>query len=342
MGLVSARRSGVVLVTLLLAGAVLWQVEGAEPAHARTADVHPVSTTKPTAKGLGIRLLDYPDSQKNDPLAHEYIVQTSLPGTTLTRHVFIINTTGITQSVRIYASGASIKHGVFDISETSQNPLATWITPSTNLLHLTNGSHAVITVRIAIPNNAARGEQYAVLWAEMRTPTTDGSGTVNVVNRVGIRTYINVNAPKSASPLFRIDSVHASRSASGPTLLARIVNTGQVPISPTGTLQLTSGPANTNAGPFTASASPIISPGQTGTIRFSLPTALQTGPWTARVTATYGTVTHTIARTIAFPKVVALPSSKAFMLTEFYFALLLVALVLAVLVMLFRRRNLDN
>lgn len=292
------------LLLVLLAGGSAF---GSVPASADTPPspvaVH-LAAAAPATRGLSIRLLDYLDSQKSDLRAHEYIVQTSQPGTTLTRHIEISNTTGTSQQVRIYAGGASIAGGSFDIGKTSQDPLSTWIHPSMSLVTLADGSHTDVTVVITIPVDAARGEQYAVVWAELRAPASasSGSGAVTVVNRVGIRAYINVDSPATANATFRIDSVTSRARSNAPTVLTHVTNPGDVAVDITGTVNLSNGPGSTSAGPFATSETTSLAPGQQATIVTRLPAALAAGPWTVRVQLASGQTTRVATARITFPQ----------------------------------------
>lgn len=51
---------------------------------------------------------------------------------------------------------------------------------------------AVVTATIAVPPRASRGERYAAVWAEVSSPKSHGKGKIALVNRVGIRTYLDV------------------------------------------------------------------------------------------------------------------------------------------------------
>jgi hypothetical protein len=286
------------LSLLLLTGLTLT----AETVQAATAPrgTHLAPTATPAA-GLGIRLLDYPTNQATDSRDHEYIVQTVTPGTVITRHLQITNTTGTTQTVHLDTTAATISGGVFHFTDTGQNPLSTWTQVSTPTATIPNGESTTITVTTTVPTTATTGEQYAVIWAAMRAPATS-PGSVAVVNRVGIREYINVDT-KNTAPTFTITALSSGRNkAHIPTVTANVTNTGSTAIDLTGQATLSSGPGNTNAGPYPTTGTLTLAPGQHGRITIPTAAALTRGPWTATVTLRNGAITHTKTARLTFPK----------------------------------------
>ncbi|MBF4588410.1 hypothetical protein [Curtobacterium sp. VKM Ac-2887] len=259
------------------------------------------ATTPIPAAGLGIRLLDFPAEQASDPRAREYIVQTAEPGTTITRRLQITNTTGNTQRVQIAATAASIRHGRFTANGTTQNELARWIVPSTSTVTLPNGDHATITTITTIPTTATAGERYAAIWAQMRSTNASSPGRIAVVNRVGIRAYINV-ATSNSPPDFTISKLSATRANDGkPTLTAVVQNTGSTAVDLTGQATLTDGPGETSAGPFMTNAAISLAPGQSSRVRIPTASAITRGPWTATITLRSGNLTRSKTARVTFP-----------------------------------------
>ena len=98
------------------------------------------------------------------------------------------------------------------------------------------------TVTIAVPSDAASGEQYGVVWAEARSAPGAGGGVIQV-SRVGIRLYVSVGPGGPPRANFAIDSLTAERAPDGrPTVVAAVHNTGRRALDLNGTLQLLSGP----------------------------------------------------------------------------------------------------
>ncbi|QZQ53635.1 hypothetical protein KZI27_00680 (plasmid) [Curtobacterium sp. TC1] len=259
------------------------------------------ATTPTPAAGLGIRLLDFPAEQASDPRAREYIVQTAEPGTTITRRLQITNTTGKTQRVQIAATAASIRHGRFTANGATQNELARWIVPSTAVVTIPNGDHATITTTTKIPTTATAGERYAAIWAQMRSTNASSHGRIAVVNRVGIRAYINV-ATRNSPPDFTISKLSATRTDDGkPTLTAVVKNTGNTAVDITGQATLTDGPGHTSAGPFMTNAATTLAPAQSSRIRIPTASAITRGPWTATITLRSGNLTRSNTTRITFP-----------------------------------------
>lgn len=108
------------------------------------------------------------------------------------RRIEVTNTTPAPAVVRMYAAGASINDGTFvgDAGDTP-NELSTWNAVRPGALDLDAGAHASVTVTNPVPSDAAPGERYAVVWAEIHSGASS-LGAVAQVNRVGIRQYLSV------------------------------------------------------------------------------------------------------------------------------------------------------
>ena len=135
------------------------------------------------------------------------------------------NTTPSDLAVSLYAAGATIESGSFigDAGHTA-NDLSSWTTVTPATPQIRAGGTATATVTIAVPTDATAGEQYAIVWAEVRSA---GAGGVTEVNRVGIRIYLSVGSGAAPAASFTIDSLTAGRSPQGnPVVIAAVHNTG--------------------------------------------------------------------------------------------------------------------
>jgi hypothetical protein len=256
---------------------------------------------------VGIRLLDIPASAVNDPRAHTYIVDSLLPGTTITRRVEVSNTTANTLHVGAFAAGATIENGSFagDAGHKA-NALSSWTTLSQGTLEVKSHSTSVDTITIAVPKDAAPGETYAVVWAQV---STAGDSGVTLVNRVGIRIYLDVRGNNPPASRFTVDSMTAERDQNGkPIVLAEVHNTGGRAIDLTGTLQLTSVSGALTAGPYQAQLGTTVAPGQSESITIEPGDALANGPWTAILELHSGLLKESSQAVLTFP---AKPGAKA-------------------------------
>jgi hypothetical protein len=163
---------------------------GATPAPTAT-----VSTASPGR--IGVRLLDVPAREADDPRARLYIVGDVAPGAVVRRNIEVSNTTSSDRAVLLYSAGATIQSGSFigDAGHTA-NDLSSWTTVNPTAPQIPAGGTATATVTIAVPADATAGEQYAVVWAEVRTA---GAGSVTEVNRVGVRVYLSVGAAATST-----------------------------------------------------------------------------------------------------------------------------------------------
>jgi hypothetical protein len=314
---------------------------------APTPSVAAVSATagiaSATGQGsIGLRLVDVPVTAGGDPRARLYVVDHLAPSAVIHRRIQVSNTSRADTRIVLYAAGATIAHGQFEGSAGhAQDELSTWtsITPGSAIVRA--GAQLTATVTVAVPRDAAPGEQYGVVWAEARSaPTANG---VTEVNRVGIRLYVSVGPGGAPAPNFTIDSLTAQRSTQGrPVVVARVHNTGGRALDLSGTLDLSAGPAGLRAGPFAATLGVTLAIGDTEPVTIALDDQLPAGPWLARVTLHSGLLRHTGQATITFPRSgssapVATTSGGSRWLIWSGIALLLLVLAIALLVTARRR-----
>lgn len=239
--------------------------------------------------GIGVRLLDAPAATAEDPRAGLYIIDHLAPGTVIERRIEVTNTTAAPAAIKMYAAAASIDDGAFvgDAGD-SPNELSTWNAVRPNTLDLDAGGRANVTVTIAVPSDAASGERYAVVWAEVRSGAAPVSG-VEQVNRVGLRQYLSVGPGGPPAADFTVDSLTASRSADGgPLVLATVHNTGGRALDMVGELELLDGPGGLRAGPFPASLGSTLAIGESGQVVIPLDEQVPDGPWEAAITLRSG------------------------------------------------------
>jgi hypothetical protein len=254
-----------------------------------------------TADGsIEIQLLEAPESRRDDPRALAYIVDHLHPGDTIERRFAVTNHTDMRQRVRLYAGPAEIRDGQFVGADAgASNELTSWVTTSLPRVGLAPGESSEQSVRIEVPPDASRGERYAVLWASVRS---HGGGDVRMINRVGIRIYLDVGRGGEPPSDFSIDEITPGRNASGqPTLSAAVTNTGKRAIDVRGEVRLRRGPGGLKAGPYDVASGTTLLPGGSGTVDIALDKSLPAGPWRARFDLRSGRVEHRSAATVTFP-----------------------------------------
>jgi hypothetical protein len=274
------------------------------PASATASDVGDLGN-------VGVRLVDIPADSSDDPRAHQYIVDSLMPGTTIKRRIEVSNTTKETVKVSTYAAAASIEKGSFvGAKERTANDLSTWTSLSEGALEVQGHSTADDTVTIKVPKDAAPGESYAIVWAEV---STSGGSGVKLVNRVGIRVYLDVRGNNPAVSSFTVDSMTAARDADGkPVVLAQVHNTGGRAIDLRGTLNLASVAGALKAGPYDAKLGTTVAPGKSEAITVEPKDELADGPWTANLELTSGLLKESSQAEITFPsKTGAAPAAPA-------------------------------
>ncbi|MET1036857.1 MAG: hypothetical protein ABW075_01200 [Aeromicrobium sp.] len=249
--------------------------------------------------GLGIRLVDAPLATRDDPRAGVYIIDHVKPGTTIERRIEVSNDTGKPTDVAVYPAGATIQGTSFvGLAGDTPNELSTWTTISAPRSPLPDGAKQMLDVTIAVPSDAAPGEQYGVLWAQT---SSGGAGAVTQVSRVGIRVYLSVGPGGAPAPAFTIESFKAERDASGtPVVTATIRNTGGRALDLRGELTLSDGPGGLSAGPFPVTLGTTLGLEQTAPVTVQLDEQLPDGPWTAHLEVTSGLLTETAQATVTF------------------------------------------
>ena len=267
-----------------------------------TANAAPDGSDDASSGSITIALLDVATDLRDDPRANVYITDNVPPGNTITHHVRVTNHTGADAALDVYAGPAKIADGTFTPEERGEtSALTSWITLDKAGLTLADGESDDVTVTIAVPKDAPETEQYGVIWASTQpNPGTDG---VQVVSRVGIRTYLSVGAGNGPPSDFTISEVTPKRDADGnATVVAAVHNTGGRAVDLTGSLDLTNGPGGLTA--QTVSAQTVtVGPGGDGKVSFTVPNSatLPAGPWQAAVKLASGFDKHDIATSITFP-----------------------------------------
>jgi hypothetical protein len=259
-----------------------------------------VPASAATPGSIGVRLLDAPIT--DDPRARLYIVDHLAPGTDIERRIEISNSSDSTQTVALYAGAASIEDGSFIGAEgRTANEVSSWTTVTPGAINVTSGEVATATVTIAVPQNAAPGEQYGVIWAEARSEE-EGDGGITQVNRVGIRIYLSVGQGGAPAADFTIDSLTAERTPGGKPMISAIVhNTGGRALDLHGELRLLDGPGELSAGPFPATLGTTLAVADTGSVTILLDKELPPGPWDARIRLQSGLVEREARALITFP-----------------------------------------
>jgi len=290
----------------------------------------------PGPASFGIRLVDIPVDEADNPRAYRYIIDHLHPGTTISRRVQIANLSASAARIAVYPDAATIAGGSF-VGDVGQTPsdLTTWITMSRHSLSLAPHARAMVTVTIQVPMTASPGNRYGVIWAEEigLGKTSDGINVIEA-NRVGIRVYLSVG-PGGPPPVnFDITSITATRTAHGqPLVRAQIRNTGGQAIDATGSLKLTDGPGGLTAGPYQETGV-TLAPGQSEPIKVVLNKQVPNGPWHAQIDMTSGITHRSAEATIDFS-----PSAGTNRLYLILAALLIVLVLLAGLAVWLIRRN---
>jgi len=290
-------RTAAILAAAFAAATIVFApIATVTPAHAG-----PISTQTESPGSIGIRLVDIPQDGIDDPRARQYIVDHLNPGITIERRIEVSNSTSGPTTVQVYAGGAEITPGGFVGQPAgTQNDLSSWTSLSEGQLTIPAGGKVMDTVTVAVPADAAPGEQYAAIWVE--TAATN-SGPIAAVNRVGIRMYVSIGGDNPPPTSFVVDTLTASRNDDGTAVLsAQLHNTGGRAIDASGSLTLTSTSGSLSAGPYAATLGTTIAPGDTEPVTVEITDDVAAGPWVARIEVTSGTHTESFEAEVTFPE----------------------------------------
>lgn len=252
-----------------------------------------------TGGGIGVRLV--PETGKQDA-ASPFITNAIAPGETVTRTIRVTNSTGQTIHIDLYAAGASMVENTFTFADgRTASAASSYTTVSPAGMALASGASRMTKVTIAVPRDAAPGNQYGVVWAEARAAAASDTGIVQV-SRVGIREYLHIGPGGLTPAAFTLTGLRADRSADGHRMVrATVHNTGGHVLDLTGSLTLSGGPAGTSTGPFSAALASTLAPGASTAVVVMMPVALQKGPWKAALTVKDSSLSHTESATLTFP-----------------------------------------
>lgn len=138
-----------------------------------------------------------------------------------------------------------------------------------------------------------------MVWAQV---ASTGQGNIQVVNRVGVRMYLDIGPGGEPPSHFTIEKLTPGRSRDGrPELAAQVRNSGEHALEISGNPSLSDGPAGLRAGPYRVPAGTTLALGDTGSVKVVLDDRLPDGPWKARLALVSGRVQKTSTITVTFP-----------------------------------------
>jgi hypothetical protein len=265
---------------------------------------------------FGLRLVDVPVSEANNPRALRYIIDDLPTGTIIHRRILIVNNEPRKARFTVYPAAAHITGGLFvGDSGATPNELTTWTSVQHPSVTLAAGASTMDTVTIKVPKHATRGEHYGVVWVQQTSKPRSGSGFgVTEVSRVGVRMYLAVSRGGIPPTKFEITSITGRWLASGqPLIVAHVKNTGGRAVDLNGTVRLVNGPGHTSSGPFPAQKIVTLAPGQSYDLTFAPPKTLPLGSWKATGTLVSGLTKASGTATVQLMPVAATQSGLSAM-----------------------------
>ena len=250
--------------------------------------------------GLGIRLTEAPASRRDDPRALVYVIDHVAAGSRVTRRIEVRNDSGSAVQPSVYVASATLEEGQFlPGSKGDDGHIPSWSTVSPAALTLAPGGAEMVTLTIAVPDNAPDGEFYGAVFAEINTP----QGEVTQVSRVGVRIYLSVGEGTEPASDFEVSTLTADRTDDArPMIRASLTNTGGRALDMSGELLLEDGPAGLSAGPFPAELGTTVAINAHADVEVHLDPDTPLGPWRAVLTLRSGTIERTVEADITFPR----------------------------------------
>ncbi|MFC8231643.1 hypothetical protein [Streptomyces sp. NPDC057284] len=152
---------------------------------------------------------------------------------------------------------------------------------------------------IAVPRDAAPGERYAVVWAQVRGGR---GGGIALVSRTGIRMYLSVGGHNPPAPNFTARTMTAQRGRDGRAIVrAQIINTGGRALDLSGTLKLASVSGSLSAGPYQVQLGTSLAPHQSEPVMIPVTDEVADGPWRATLELRSGLLVKKFHAKIRFP-----------------------------------------
>ena len=303
-------------------------------------------TAAPESVGsFGVRLVDVPVSEADNPRAYRYIVDYLPVGSIIHRRILIMNDEPHATLFSVYPDAAQIVGGLFvGDSGATRNELTDWISVQHPTVDLAAGKSAMDTITIKVPRGATRGEHYGAIWVQQTAKSDKKSGFgLTEISRVGVRVYLAVGRGGAPPTSFGINSITAGWLASGqPDVVARVRNTGGRAVDLNGSVRLTNGPGGSSSGPFRAQKIATLAPGQSWNMTFLLPKTFPDGSWRAAVTMVSGINTATDAATVRIGSAVTAPgglSRMAWTWIAIGGLILVLVLVAGVYMLRYRRQS---
>ena len=264
---------------------------------------------------FGVRLVDVPVSEAENPRALRYIIDYLPTGTVIHRRILVVNDESQKAHFTVYADAAFISNGQFTgYAGATRNELTRWVTVQHPKVTLAAGASVMDMITIRVPPHATRGEHYGVIWVQ-QTAKVHSRGrefALTEVNRVGIRMYLAVGRGGAPPTSFDIVSVSGHLThARQPVIVAHVNNTGGRAIYLNGSVRLTDGPGGTSTGPFLAQRIVTLAPGQSWNMTFAAPKSLPEGSWRATVTLASGLTKATATTTIQLSAIVDAQAARS-------------------------------
>ena len=198
-------------------------------------------------QGFGVRLVDVPVSEADNPRALRYIIDYLPAGTVIHRRILVVNQESRHGAFHRLSRRRRDRRRALHRGRRGDQQRADQLDQrAAPDGHPPPGASAMDMITIRVPAGATRGEHYGVIWVQQTAQSRSPPASASIeVSRVGIRVYLAVGPGGAPPTSFAITSITAHRSASGqPFIVAHVDNTGGRAIDLDGTVRLAGGPGS--------------------------------------------------------------------------------------------------
>ncbi|MGI5290585.1 hypothetical protein ACQEVF_45690 [Nonomuraea polychroma] len=183
------------------------------------------------------------------------------------------------------------------------NELSSWVSIDRPEIVVRPNSREPFKAAIHVPETATRGERYGAIWAEVSSRTPGAGNPVQLVNKIGVRIYLDAGPGGDPPSDFVIEELMPGRTEEGrPVVKATVRNTGERALDMSGHLWLSDGPGGLKAGPFRAQVGTTFAINDGAPVMVVLDARLLDGPWNVELTLSSGLVKRTVSGTLTFPE----------------------------------------
>ena len=286
--------------------------------------------------GFGVSVLPSDDDATEGDIGGNTKLWFALePGTSLSRSIEVTSASDVVQEIAPEVIGLAIVDDVVVPDPELDVAVADWVSFSPPVLELAPRTTGIVEMQVTAPSDADGSSQFFVRLLGTSPESvveSDGEVTQAIVQGAlafDVEAWVGVGAGGALVTDFEIADAVGLTVDGARTLQIEMVNTGETPIGPEGTVELQSLELTTlRAGPLTFGTAEIL-PGESRYAQVELPENVEPGEWRIYVVANQGNIQKTASfdKDLTFP--LELPTSSPIAIWQI--ALIVVGILVGVL-----------